>query len=104
MKRSAATSSATKKSSGDALEKRVAERTAELSATNERLRKELAEYKRTAEALREGEFNFNLIVESIPAPVAVTTSTGEVEALNQRTLEYFGKTFEELRGWKASDV
>jgi PAS domain S-box-containing protein len=47
---------------------------------------------------------FNLIVEGIPAPVAVTSPTGEVEALNKPTLEYFGRTFEELKGWKSSDV
>src|SRR5262249_12648883 len=40
----------------------------------------------------------------IPVPVAVTTPAGEVEGLNQRTLDYFGKTLEELQGWKASDV
>jgi PAS domain S-box-containing protein len=45
-----------------------------------------------------------LIVNSIPVPVAVTSPSGEVEALNQPTLEYFGKTFEELKGWKSSDV
>ena len=59
---------------------------------------------RAEEALRAREFSFQLIVDSIPVPVAVTTPTGEVEALNQPTLEYFGKTFEELKGWKASDV
>src|SRR5262245_39949354 len=55
-------------------------------------------------ALRERKLDLQLIVESIPVPVAVTTPTGEVEAVNQPTLEYFGKTFEELKGWKASDV
>ena len=34
----------------------------------------------------------------------MTTPSGEVEALNQPTLEYFGKTFEELKGWQASDI
>jgi PAS domain S-box-containing protein len=56
------------------------------------------------EALRARELSFQLIVDSTPVPVAVTTPTGEVEAVNQPTLEYFGRTFEELRGWKASDV
>ena len=56
------------------------------------------------EALRARELSFQLIVDSIPVPVAVTTPTGEVEAVNQPTLEYFGKTSAELRGWKASDV
>ena len=39
--------------------------------------------KRAEEALRARELNFQLIVDSIPAPVAVITPTGEVEALNQ---------------------
>jgi len=59
---------------------------------------------RAEEALRTRELNFQLMVDSIPVPVAVTTPTGEVEALNQSTLDYFGKTFDELKGWKASDV
>src|SRR5881394_3684506 len=59
---------------------------------------------RAEDALRARELNFQLVVDSIPAPVAVTSPSGEVEALNQPTLEYFGKTFEELKGWKSSDV
>ncbi len=61
-------------------------------------------FARTEEALRARELSFQLIVDSIPVPVAVTSPSGEVEALNQPTLEYFGKTFGELKGWKASDV
>jgi PAS domain S-box-containing protein len=60
--------------------------------------------KRAEEALRTRELNFQLVVDSIPAPVAVTSPSGEVEGVNQPTLEYFGKTIEELKGWKASDV
>jgi PAS domain S-box-containing protein len=60
--------------------------------------------KRAEEALRARELNFQLVVDSIPAPVAVTSPSGEVEGVNQPTLEYFGKTFEELKGWKATDV
>jgi len=59
---------------------------------------------RAEEAPRARELNFQLVVDSIPAPVAVTSPSGEVEGVNQPTLEYFGKTFEELKGWKASDV
>jgi PAS domain S-box-containing protein len=54
--------------------------------------------------MRTRELNFQLVVDSIPAPVAVTSPSGEVEGVNQPTLEYFGKTLEELKGWKASDV
>ena len=56
------------------------------------------------ESLHRRELDFRLIVDSIPMPVAVTTPTGEVEALNQPTLDYFGKTFEELKGWKSAEV
>src|SRR6266550_6559834 len=104
MKRSAAVKAAPEqKSIADQLDRLVAERTAELTAANEQLRKELCESKRAEEALREAKL-FNLIVESIPVPVAVTSPTGEVEALNKPTLEYFGRTFEELKAWKSSDV
>ncbi|MGB9178262.1 MAG: PAS domain S-box protein, partial [Pyrinomonadaceae bacterium] len=65
---------------------------------------DIEERRRAEEALRVRELSFRLIVDSIPAPVAVTTPSGEVEALNQPTLEYFGKTYEELKGWKNSDV
>lgn len=50
------------------------------------------------------QLDFQLLVDSMPVPVAVTTPSGEVEGLNRLTLEYFGKSFEELKGWKASDV
>src|SRR5438046_1422255 len=103
MKRSAGSAPAKQKSFADEFDRRVAQRTAELTATIEQLKKELADCKQAEDALSEGEL-FNLIVESIPAPVAVTSPTGEVEALNKPTLEYFGRTFEELKGWKSSDV
>ena len=66
--------------------------------TDGRLDENVAEGRSHADSL------FRQIVESIPVPVAVTTPEGEVEALNRPTLEYFGKTFEELKGWKSSDV
>ena len=104
MKRSAAVKAASQQDSiADQLDRLVAERTAELAAANEQLRKELAQNRLSEAALREREL-FDLIVESIPAPVAVTSPTGEVEALNQAILNYFGRTFEELKGWKSSDV
>ena len=103
MKRSAATPVAEEKGFAEDLDRRVVERTAELTATIEQLRRELAGRNQAEQAPNERDL-FNLIVESIPAPVAVTSPTGEVEALNKPTLEYFGRTFEELKGWKSSDV
>ena len=59
--------------------------------------------KQAQEALHARELNFQLIVDSIPAQVAVIAPTGEVETLNQPCLEYFGKTLDELKGWSSSD-
>ena len=47
---------------------------------------------RAEKALRARELNFQLMIDSIPAQVAVITPTGEVVTLNQPCLEYFGKT------------
>ncbi|HEU0253063.1 MAG TPA: PAS domain-containing protein, partial [Pyrinomonadaceae bacterium] len=95
---------AEQESFAEELDRRVAQRTAELTATIEQLTRELAEHQRAQESAREGEINLDLIVSSIPVPVAVTSPSGEVEALNKPTLDYFGRTFEELKGWKSSDV
>jgi len=65
---------------------------------------DVEDLRRAEDALRLRELDFQLIVDSIPVPVAITTPSGEVEGLNQPTLDYFGKTFDELKGWKASDV
>jgi len=58
---------------------------------------------RSEAALRERKLDLQLMVDSIPAQVAVITPTGEVETLNQPCLEYFGKTLDELKGWTSSD-
>jgi PAS domain S-box-containing protein len=50
------------------------------------------------------ELNLRLLVDSIPAPVAVMTPSGEVETVNKPNLEYFGKTLEDLKKWGSSDA
>jgi len=50
------------------------------------------------------ELNLRLLVDSIPAPVAVMTPSGEVETVNKPNLEYFGKTLEDLRKWGSGDA
>ncbi|QWW70515.1 PAS domain-containing sensor histidine kinase [Rhizobium sp. WYJ-E13] len=58
----------------------------------------------SSDSRSEHETDFQRIVDSIPVPVAVTTPTGDVEALNNPALEYFGMTLEELKNWKAIEV
>ena len=48
--------------------------------------------------------NLRLLVDSIPAPVAVMTPSGEVETVNKPNLEYFGKTLEDLEKWGSGDA
>jgi len=47
--------------------------------------------------------DFYAVINSIPAPIVVTTETGEVEAANGAILEYFGMTTEQLKGWRSGD-
>lgn len=59
--------------------------------------------KRAEEAQRESERRFRLIFDGIGGLVAIATSEGQLELVNNQLLEYFGKTVEELKGWTTSD-
>ena len=65
---------------------------------------DIDERKRAEDALRESERESRQIVDSIPGFIAIFTSTGEVEFVNRPTLEYFGKTLEELKRWETGGV
>ena len=54
-------------------------------------------------ALQERERESRMIVDRIPGLVSTFSPSGEIEILNQRMLEYFGKPEEEMRRWKQSD-
>jgi PAS domain S-box-containing protein len=43
------------------------------------------------------------LIESIPAPMVLMSAMGELEAANRQVLEYFGKTVDELRAWRAGN-
>ena len=60
---------------------------------------DIEDRRRGEEALRASELNWRQIVDNIPGLVATTGALGEVEFLNRQTLEYFGRTNEELKDW-----
>lgn len=79
------------------LERRVVERTRELSLTNERLEDEIREHKRAEKALRESEEKFRSLAEEITDGVAVT-DLGVHVWLNQAYADMFGFGKDELIG------
>ena len=60
---------------------------------------DIDDLKRGEEALRESEQSLRLIFDGIAGLVAIMSSTGAVEVVNRQTLEYFGKTSDQLKGW-----
>ena len=108
------------------LDQRVAQRTAELAAANEELRREVAERKRAEEALRaseanlrqiiddrkraeealrqsearlaDGEHDLQLTIDTIPVFVAAYRPDGTRSFVNRTWQEYMGLTLEEATG------
>src|SRR5262249_5943978 len=60
---------------------------------------DIEDRKRGEEALRARELSWRQSVDNMPGLVATTGPMGEVEFLNRQTLEYFGKTNDELKDW-----
>jgi PAS domain S-box-containing protein len=60
--------------------------------------------KRAEQKLRQSEENLRTIIDNIPGYVHTTSATGEVEFHNHQTLEYFGKTKQELKDWDRNDI
>ena len=52
----------------------------------------------------QSEERFRLVLESIGAQAITTTLEGELDYVNQPVLDYFGKTMEQLKGWRTTDV
>src|ERR1700730_3783403 len=87
------------------LDQLVAERTSELAAANDALKKELAvERQRTEAAQRINDGGARLILASIPGLVASLTPTGDVDFVNDPLIEYCGRTLEELQHWGTGDT
>ena len=72
------------------LDERVAERTSELAAANERLRNSERESK--------------LIIDSIPGLIELLSPAGGIDLANKPVFQYFGRTIEQLRDWRANDT
>jgi len=90
------------------LDRRVAQRTAELAAANDELRKEIADRKHAEEDLRSSEEKHRTserslreLTETIPQMLWSAEEDGTVNYCNQRTLDYTGLSAEEVRdaGW-----
>jgi formate hydrogenlyase transcriptional activator len=65
---------------------------------------DIEDRKRAEDRLRSSEQNFRLIVNSMPGFVCTLTASGEIEFVNNQTLEYFGKPLDELKNWAVSDA
>ncbi len=60
---------------------------------------DIEDRRRVEEGLRAREVSWRQIVDNVPGLVATMGAMGEVEFLNRQTLEYFGRTNEELKDW-----
>lgn len=79
------------------LDERVAQRTQDLAATNEELKKEIAERKRVEEKLRQDEKELRRITDAIPQAIGVLAPDGTALHANQVVLDYTGLTVEDLK-------
>jgi len=55
--------------------------------------------KQAEESVRLSEYNFRMIVDSIPGLVHTMTPAGEIDLVSQQLLDLSGKTLEELKNW-----
>ncbi len=73
------------------LEKRVIERTSELSETNEQLKQEVIERKNAEQALRESERRFRIMADTAPVMIWVSNINGNNTFFNKGWLDFRGK-------------
>jgi len=65
---------------------------------------DVTEIMRAQEALRESERSARSAIDGIAGLVAIMAPNGELETVNRQVLEYFGRSFEELKNWGTSDA
>jgi PAS domain S-box-containing protein len=88
----------------DELERRVAERTSQLEAVNQTLRKEIAERKRAEKLVRNSEDRLRLVIDTTPAMLHSARPDGYLDFFNKRWLEYLGVSLDDLLGWRWTNV
>src|SRR3989454_2237674 len=79
------------------LDQRVAQRTRELAAANEELRKEIAERRRAEEKLRQDERELRRITDVIPQAITVLAPDGSTLHTNAFILDYTGLSLEDIK-------
>ena len=67
---------------------------------------DIEDRKRAEEKLRASEHNSRLIADSIPGLIIIFTPDGNFEGVNRQTIEYFGKTLDDVasRRWSTRDA
>ena len=80
------------------LERRVAERTQQLEAVNQALRKEIAERQRAEEEVRRSEDRLRLVIDTIPQQIWSGPPDGSLDFCNSQWLSYTGLKQEEVQG------
>ncbi|MDA8087104.1 MAG: PAS domain S-box protein [Nitrospiraceae bacterium] len=80
----------------EALERRVAERTAQLAAANEELEAEIAERKKAEEALKESEEQYRSFFNHSLDGILLSSPEGRILAANPEACSILGRTEEEI--------
>jgi len=80
------------------LEQRVAERTAQLQATNQELLKEIADRRQVEEALRRSERELRDLIENVPGMVFIALPGPSNAFVSRRWREYTGLSAEDTKG------
>ncbi len=62
---------------------------------------DIEDRKQAEERVRMSEYNFRMIVDSIPGLVNTMTPAGEIELVSQQILDFLGRTPEELKDWSS---
>lgn len=60
---------------------------------------DIEDRKRAEDGLRASEHSLRLVIDTIPGLIHTTDSLGELETVSKTELDYFGRTFDELRDW-----